>query len=100
VSDSARPFPAAGALTRYCLAAFKNTFESEDNQIVDQASANVLRTAAHVFLLEAAPALRGNTIDIVLSIHQNKCNTEYSDNLLAFAGRKVYNAALAEQFVC
>jgi hypothetical protein len=34
----------------------QNTFESDDNQIIDQVSTNVLGSPAHVFLFEAAHA--------------------------------------------
>jgi len=100
VSDSTRPFPGRKRFDQALLGRGQNTLESDDNQIVGQMCASVFRSAAHVFLLEAAPALRSDAIGFALSIHQNRYNTEYSDILLAFAGRKVYHASVAELSVC
>jgi hypothetical protein len=47
----------------------QDAIEAHHNQIIDEERVNLLGTAPHVFLLEAAHALRDGTLDFSLSFH-------------------------------
>lgn len=61
-------------LTRKChhqmlLSSGQDAFEPHDHQVIDQVRANVLGTSAHVFLFEAAHAVRNGTFYFALRLH-------------------------------
>jgi hypothetical protein len=49
----------------------QNAFESDDNQIIDQVSVNVLGPSAHVFLFEVAHPPRNGAFDFALRFHRD-----------------------------
>ena len=56
---------------RWLLGSGQSILEPHDHEIIDQVRANVLGTAAHVLLFEAAQALRNGTCNFTLGLQRD-----------------------------
>lgn len=54
--------------------------ESDDEQIVQKVSADVLRATAHVFLFEAAHAIRDGIFNFAVSCHETEYDIRWLEN--------------------
>ncbi len=60
----------------------QNALESDDDQIINQVSANVLGAPSHEFLFEAGHAVCDRTLDFALGFHEAE-HYGCSDNFVA-----------------